>query len=177
MLDYEPRLIDTKGIKDKRLREFLKNSRSGLNWVLKILDRNWFLRDNKRELRELLFGFFANIKKEKLIIALMEYLKAVGLSSGIWKKLEREAIKKGLLNKGGYMDIREDIRQQGMEIGLIKGRKEGWQKGLEAGEKKGWQERNYEVIVKMLNKKLDISLISEVTGLPEKEIKKLKNGS
>ena len=155
VLEYEPRFIDTKDIKNERLRECLKDKSSGLHWVLEVLDRSWFLRDNTKELRELLFGFFSSIKKEKLIIALMEYLRAQGLSSRLWKSLEREAIKKGLLNKGGYMDVREDFIQQGME--------------------KGRQERNYEVIVNMLNKKLDISFISEVTGLSVKEIKKLKN--
>ena len=165
VLEYEPRFIDTKDIENERLRECLKDKSSGLHWVLEVLDRSWFLRDNTKELRELLFGFFASIKKEKLIIALMEYLRAQGLSSRIWKSLEREAIKKGLLNKGGYMDVREDIKQEGIQI--------GWQKGLQAGR----QERNHEVILNMLRKNTDISFISEVTGLSVKEIKKLKNGS
>ena len=43
--------------------------------------------------------------------------------------------------------------------------------------KEGRQERNKEVILNMLKKKTDISFISEVTGLSEKAIKKLKNGS
>ena len=89
----------------------------------------------------------------------MEHLKAMGLSSRLWKKLEREAVKKGLLTKGGYMGIREEIRTEA--------RQEGWQKGLQAGRQ--------EVILNMLRKNTDISFISEVTELSEKEIKKLKN--
>ena len=46
-------------------------------------------------------------------------------------------------------------------------------KGMEEGMKKGRQE----VILKMLKKKTDIKFISEITGMPVKEIKKLKNGS
>ena len=53
--------------------------------------------------------------------------------------------------------------------GLEKGRKEGMQKGM--------QKERQVVALNMLKKQLDFSLISEVTGLSEEEIKKLKNGS
>ena len=62
-------------------------------------------------------------------------------------------------------DVREIIKE--------KGRWEGERKGL----KKGRQEGRQEVVLNMLKKKLDISVISEVTGFSEKEIQKLKNGS
>ena len=62
------------------------------------------------------------------------------------------------------MDVREIIKEQG--------RWEGERKGL----RKGRQEGQQQVILNMLKKKMDISFISEVTGLSEKEIKKLKNG-
>ena len=62
-------------------------------------------------------------------------------------------------------DVREIIKE--------KGRWEGERKGL----RKGRQEGRQEVVLNMLKKKLDISVISEVTGLTEKEIKKLKNSS
>ena len=48
-------------------------------------------------------------------------------------------------------------------------REEGMQKGLQKGRQ--------EVVLNLLKKDADISFISEVTGLPEKEIKKLKNGT
>ena len=63
------------------------------------------------------------------------------------------------------MNIRELIEEKGRWKGERKGRREGR------------QERDKEVITNMLKKKLDISLISEVTGIPAKEIKKLKNGA
>ena len=59
------------------------------------------------------------------------------------------------------MDIREHIKE--------KGRWEGRQEGR--------QEERQEVALNMLKKKTKISYISEITGLSEKEIKKLKNGS
>ncbi len=66
-------------------------------------------------------------------------------------------------------DVREIIKE--------KGRWEGERKGLRKGRQEGRQERDKEVVLNMLKKKLDTSLISEVTGLSEKAIKKLKNGS
>ncbi len=47
----------------------------------------------------------------------------------------------------------------------------------ERGRWEGRQEGRQEVVLNMLKKKLDISIISEVTSLSEKEIKKLKNRS
>ena len=67
-----------------------------------------------------------------------------------------------ILKTGGLMqDVREVIKEKGR-----------WE-----GRKEGRQERDKEVILKMLKKELDIALISEVTGLSETAIRKLKNGS
>ena len=46
----------------------------------------------------------------------------------------------------------------------------------ERGRLKGRQEERQEVILNMLQKKLDAGLISEVTGMPKAEIIKFKNG-
>ena len=51
------------------------------------------------------------------------------------------------------------------------------EKGRWEGEKKGRKERDKEVVVNMLKEKINISVISKVTGLPTNKIKKLKNGS
>ncbi len=63
--------------------------------------------------------------------------------------------------------------QDVLEIVKEKGRWEGEREGI----KKGRQEERQQVVLNMLKKKLNISVISEVTGLSEKEIKKLKNGA
>ena len=47
----------------------------------------------------------------------------------------------------------------------------------EEGQQEGRQERDKQVIANMLKEKMNISVISKVTGLPETEIKKFKNGS
>ena len=57
-----------------------------------------------------------------------------------------------------------------------KSRQEGRQEGREEGRQEGRQEERRAVILNMLQEKFDISAISRVTGLPEAEIIKLKNG-
>ena len=58
------------------------------------------------------------------------------------------------------MNVRERIREEGLQ----EGRQEGVQKVRQ-------------LVLKMLQEELDISLVSKVTGLSEEEIRKLKNGS
>ena len=63
--------------------------------------------------------------------------------------------------------VRErDSFNSGMEKGLEKGKAEGIQQGMEKGKT--------ELVMNMLENKLDISLISKITGLSEKEIHQLK---
>ena len=58
------------------------------------------------------------------------------------------------------MNIREYLKEEGRHEGRHEGR----------------QEERQAVILNMLRKNLEIPLISEVTGLPEAEIIKFKNG-
>ena len=82
------------------------------------------------------------------------------------------------LDRSGWIEQgREEGMQQGREEGLQQGREEGMQQGREEGLQQGRQEERQQVVLNMLKKKADISFISKVTGLPEKEIKKFKNGS
>ena len=55
--------------------------------------------------------------------------------------------------------------EKGMEKGLQQGRQEGMEKGVR------------QIALSMLQKKMDASLISAVTGLSQEEIEKFKNGS
>ena len=158
MLNYRLRLLDTS---DKSLQRVFKSEGFKTGPVLSLLDKVWFLRENEAELREILFSLFKVFRGEEWILAVAKYLKSAGVSIRTWDRLEREAIKRGLLKKGGYMDIREEIRMEGRQEGRMEGRQEGLQK----------------VVLNMLQKKADISFISEVTGLSKDEIRKLKKGS
>ena len=112
------------------------------------------------------FSGFPERQKKDLFAGLSNYLnKARGISFELLKKVEEKAIKEGILKKGGYMNFTEEIKKEAKQEGWQKGQKEGIQKGIQ------------KVVLKMLQEKADISFVSKMTGLSEKEIKKLKNGS
>ena len=64
-----------------------------------------------------------------------------------------------------YNSAMSEMKQKGLEAGLA----EGKAKGLAEGEKKA----NLKIAQKMLEKKMDINLIAELTGLTKEEIKSL----
>ena len=156
MLDCGLRIIDTcdpkveRAIKDKRIK-----SRGFLN----LLKRTWTLKPDREELKSALF-LFDNWPgdKDSLILGVGNYFWSAirGMTPGLWKELEWEGVKKGVFSKGGFMDIKEYFREEG--------RKEGMRK------------RDKQVVLNMLREKADLNFICKVTGLSEKEIKKLKNG-
>ena len=51
---------------------------------------------------------------------------------------------------------------------------EGMQKGLQKGRQEGIEEGMQKVVLSMLNKNLNLSFISEITGLSKEEIKRIK---
>ena len=156
MLNYGVKLID---VNDKALKKLLKDkgfikSKGILNLFAKI----WTLKDKvkikEEDLLKILseFGVFSTKADNDLVLSIMNYFKSAGVSDELWEKTEQEAFRKRIFTKkGGYMDVRENIREEGRWEGMEK------------------------VAVNLLKKKQNISFISEVTGLPEKEIKKLKS--
>ena len=164
MLDYKLILFDTN---DPRIKRFFKDKKIKSRGALSTLHKIWSLKKGVSEILELFaqFSGFPEKRKKDLLVGLSDYLhKARGISFELLKKVEKRAITEGILKKGGYMNFTEEIKKEA--------KLEGWQKG----QKEGWQKRNREVILKMLQEKADISFVSKVTGLSEKEIKKLKNG-
>ena len=80
------------------------------------------------------------------------------------------------LNKQGIEEKLQKRMKQGMEKGMKQGMKQGMEKGMKQGLQQGRQAGRKELIFNMLKKNLEIKLISEVTGLSENEILKLKKG-
>jgi predicted transposase/invertase (TIGR01784 family) len=72
------------------------------------------------------------------------------------------------------MRIMEIGKEEGRNDGLEQGRKEGHADGLQQGRKEGIQSGIKKVANKMLAKNMPIELISEMTGLSQKEIKKFE---
>ena len=64
---------------------------------------------------------------------------------------------------------------EGLQKGKKEGIMEGLQQGLQKGKKEGEHIKAIQTARKMLARKMDVSLIADVTGLPEHEITKLAN--
>ena len=80
----------------------------------------------------------------------------------------------------GYYDLEEAHRQDiassydtGLEEGMEKGIKQGIEQGIEKGIEQGIEKRNIEIAKNMLKEKIEISLISKMTGLSVDTIKEL----
>ena len=70
-------------------------------------------------------------------------------------------------------EIEEENKKE-REAGIIEGKRVGIAEGIKEGKREGIKEGIRETAKKMLNKKMQIEDISEVTGLSKSEIKKLK---
>ena len=68
----------------------------------------------------------------------------------------------------------EEGMEKGIEKGIRKGIEKGREEGLQKGREEGRDKRNEEIVLRMLDKNLDFSFISELTGISEKEIKKIQ---
>ena len=169
MLDSRIRVLDTSS---PEVEAAIKNKDIKSRGYLNIFKRSWTLKPELSDLEQVL-DLFDNCSEneEDLILSLGDYLWAVvpGMTEELWKSLEQLAIKKGIISKGGYMNIKEYIREEAWQ----EGRQEGRQEGIQQGQQKERQQ----VILNMLKKNAEISFISEVTGLSSEEIKKLQNGN
>ena len=182
MLNYRLRVISAQ---DPKIQKACKSKRFKSWAVIKLLSEIWDInRPTPFKVKEIFLDFkdiLDDLKGERrkdTVLKILEYLfDNTGLDEQTWKKAEVLLIEEGLLTRGGIMDIREHIREKGRWEGRQEGRLEGRQEGRQEGRLEGQQKRNREVILNMLKEKADISFISKVMGLSEKEIKKLKNGS
>ena len=170
MLNYDLRVLDThtpevaKAILDKRFK-----SRGFLN----ALRRAWDLKADEGELRELisLFDTWTGDRGDDLVLSLGDYLWSVvpEMTEALWKKLEHSAVKEGIFNKGGYMNVREYLMEEAIQKARQEVRQEAW--------KEGRQEGRQEVALNFLSAGLDLETVSKCTGFSIEKIKKLKNGS
>ena len=67
-------------------------------------------------------------------------------------------------------------REQMFQNGLREGRQEGKQEGLREGKQEGRIEEKIETAKAMLAKGMEITLISEITNLPEAQLLRLRDG-
>ena len=174
MLNYGLKVIDTQ---DPKIRKAYKDKKLKGHGVIRLLSEIWSIKKiDSSKVKDIIVGFEDILKqleeerKKDVILRIWEYLHDnTKLDIKTWQETEPLLIEAGLLTRGGIMDIREHIKE--------KGRWEGRQEGIKEGIKEGIQKGQKQVILNMLREKADISFISKITGLSEKEIKKLKTDS
>ncbi len=172
MLNYEPKIINTQ---DPRIQKAYKGKKFKGYGVIKLLSEIWSLKKKITPLKvtDAYAGFEDVLKglkgqeRKTAELRILEYLNDnTDLDLKMWLQAEKRLIEKGILKQGGLMqDVREIIKEKGR----WEGRKEGIKEGIKEGQN--------QVILNMLKEKADIAFISKVTGLSEKAIRKLKNGS
>ena len=84
-----------------------------------------------------------------------------------WQKEKMDALVK--------LNEMEGAKKEGLDEGKALGIEEGRSIGLEEGKSIGIKEKAKEIAQNLLNKKMSIEDISEVTGLTIKEIKKIRS--
>ena len=178
MLNYNMRLILASAWR-KLNRRFLRSKAA-----LRLLDEIWDLKGDKKKAQAILLEVFRDFAgDDDSLFAVADYVRSAGFKKSWWNEAERLAKLKGTLkpNQGGYMNAREEVSyewfQKGETQGYKRGQLEGIQKGVKQGVKQGEQQEARRLTLNMLKENTKIPYIAKVTGLSEKEIKKMKNGS
>ena len=66
-------------------------------------------------------------------------------------------------------------KQEGMKIGIARGRAEGMEEGINKGRAEGAEAEKIELAKNALKNGLDVEMVSNITKLPIDEINKIKN--
>ncbi|WYW35947.1 Rpn family recombination-promoting nuclease/putative transposase (plasmid) [Vibrio harveyi] len=106
--------------------------------------------------------------------SLVEYLLRVGETSNL-EGLMRTLAQQVPEHEERFMTVAEQLEARGREQGLKQGRQEGEAFGRQEGRQEGQQEAKLTIAKRMLAAGLDKSLISDTTGLSEKELLALIN--
>ena len=189
MLNYGLWALDTH---TEKVAKAIQNKHTKIRGALNALKSAWDFKADEDMLSEAL-SLFDNWTgdKDDLLMNLGNYFWSVvpGMNRELWTKLESLAVKRGIFSKGGYMDIREymreearqEVREEARQEVREEARQEGWQKGqqdgIQKGMQQGMQQERQQVASNMLKEKADLSFICKVTGLSEEKLKKLKNSS
>lgn len=164
--------INTK-LSNMMLIEKCKTSEEIRETMIKIIEQIKKLKkEDQKEMKkwyEQIIKYVLGEKLGKYQIEIIEMIEK-GEKGKMEEWLERvkrndEKIRKDLINKG---------RQEGIKEGKQEGIREGIREGKEEGRKQGRQITIIETAKNMLKEKLDIDLISRITGLLPSEIQKIK---
>jgi len=95
----------------------------------------------------------------------------------ILEAYDKEWALKDLGKQEGYQEGFDEGKQEGFEAGKTEGFETGKTEGFEAGKTEGFENAKLEIVRNMLTKNIDITLISELTGLGIEQINSISNGN
>ena len=140
--------------------------------ILYILKHIWKLDEQKIKGLFTIGRGLSQEERENLVKTAVDYMRRYDpcFAWDIVEEIETQTVGKGeaIMTPA----LRSSLEEE-REKGLLQGKQEGRMEGRQEGK----MEQNKAVIAKMLKKNLQISVISEVTGLSRAQIKKLQNGS
>ena len=151
--------------------------------ILYILKHIWRLDESKvRELFTISRGL-GEKDREALVLRAMDYVKRYDpyFTWKIIKEIESQTIKEEEVTMPLLQVSLDEAKQEGWNLGRIEGMQTGIKKGKEEGMEKGRQEGmekgQQQLILKLLERGMDLQSICKYTGFSEDEINKLKNSS
>ena len=118
-------------------------------------------------------------------IAKMNYQRThdldTAVSEAVTECMENDILRNFLKENGGEimsflydMLTKEEMEEIREHDGYVRGHADGVKEGHASGIKEGKAERNRDIAINMLAKGMDVALISELTGLSEKDILRLR---
>ena len=112
MIDYKIKLLSTH---DLRLKQAVKDKNLKSRAILNLMAKIWRLKNSPEELKKAvaLFGELTS-ESEDFILYVLDYLESMRVvTTQSWRDLEKELVLEKTFKKGGFMDIREEIKQKG----------------------------------------------------------------
>ena len=118
-------------------------------------------------------------------IAKMNYQRThdldTAVSEAVTECMEKDILRNFLKENGGEimsflydMLTKEEMEEIREHDGYVRGHADGVKEGHASGIKEGKAERDRDIAINMLAKGMDVALISELTGLSEKDILELR---
>ena len=118
-------------------------------------------------------------------IAKMNYQRThdldTAVSEAVTECMEKDILRNFLKENGGEimsflydMLTKEEMEEIREHDGYVRGHADGVKEGHASGIKEGKAERDRDIAINMLAKGMDVALISELTGLSEKDILRLR---
>ena len=150
--------------------------------LLELVQKHARHRDIMDFIQPLVTLLLTDYTTEKQVQSLMSYLLQVGETDDI-EALITSLASSVPKHEDTLMTIAEQLRQQGEQRGIQRGRQEGIQlgeekgrqEGIQLGEEKGRQEALKEMARKMMLNGMDQQSVAEVTGLSKEEIAQLSH--